>query len=236
MAFALVDSVVTAIDTDVDGTIIGTLTSVPAGASIIVGVSMLSTTLTISSVTCSNESNLTETSAITRYTAGSGATGSFQFFYLGEVTEAGTNTKTVTVTTSSASNTTQCFFLAVTGGDTASFFDADASATGTGTTQSVGVTTTADNGLIVAATITGYANGDATEGAGYTAIALTNWDGNYHGQYNLDVGSAASKTVGFTTAGSGLWAIKAAAFKAASTGPAITAARLYQRTNTLLRM
>jgi len=214
VAFSLVNTVQVGTD-PVTGTITLALGTLSAGNGVIVGVSMLdSTTVTVSSVTCGGES-LTSTAAITRVTTGSGCAGSVQFWYLSGVTTGGS--KTVTVTLSTATSTTDAFAFAVDGSIS---FDTgtDQLATGSGTSQSVSLTTSAANAIIVAVGLSGYANGDLTEGGAYTAIALTNWDGNFHGEYDLDAGAAGSKTADMSTAGSGPWAIKAAAFKSA--GPA----------------
>lgn len=207
MPFSLVNTVQVA--TESTGTITLNLGTLSAGDGVIVGVSMLdSTSRTVSSVTCSGES-MTATAAITRVTTGSGCAGSVQFFYLAGVASGGS--KTVTVTLSTSTNTADAFAFAVDGSiefDTGT----DQVATGSSTSQSVSLTTSADNAIIVAIGLSGYANGDLTEGSGYIGIALANWDGNYHGEYDLDVGAAGSKTATMTTAGSGPWAIKAAAF------------------------
>lgn len=214
MAFSLVNTVQVGTD-PVTGTITLALGTLSAGNGVIVGVSMLdSTTVTVSGVTCGGEA-LTSTAAITRITTGSGCAGSVQFWYLSGVTTGGS--KSVVVTLSTATSTTEAFAFAV---DGSIAFDTgtDQVATGSSTSQSVSLTTSAANAIIVAVGLSGYANGDLTAGGAYTAIALTNWDGNFHGEYDLDAGAAGSKTADMSTAGSGPWAIKAAAFKSA--GPA----------------
>lgn len=214
MAFSLVNTVQIATD-PVTGTISLALGTLSAGNGVIVGVSMLdSTTVTVSSVTCGGES-LTATAAITRVTTGSGCAGSIQFFYLSGVTTGGS--KTVTVTLSTATSTTEAFAFAV-DGSIALDTGTDQVGTGSSTAQSVSVTTSQAAAIIVAVCISGYANGPQTKGGAYTDIALTDWDGNFHGEYDLDAGTAGSKTVDMSTAGSGPWAIKAAAF--ISAGPA----------------
>lgn len=216
MPFSPVGAIQQGTDSDapgVDGVITLTLTGVGVANGIIVGISMLSTTITVSSVACSGEANLVDTKAIDRITSGSGCTGSKQFFYLDETTSSGT--KTITITLSAGNSAIEAWAIAV-DGPIEFVAGSDVIATGSSAAQSVSLGSLPANSIIIASAISGYANGDLTADAAFTGITLSNWDGNFGGEYDLDSGAAGTKTADMTTAGSGPWAIKAAAFSAPS--------------------
>lgn len=217
MAITLVGSVQTATDAGVTGAISVTLASAAVGDTIVIGLSALATSVTVSSVTCTSESNLTASSAVSSFTGGSGDAGSIGFWVLDNVTTAGS--KTVTLNYSSASSSTQIVGWLIRGANTGGAVDLDGTATGSGTAPSVSLSASAANDAAFGICITSFASGDATAAAGFTGVALSNWSGNYEGAYDLDVGASGSIPVGFTTVGSGAWAIKGLLIKAA---PVIT--------------
>lgn len=217
MAISLVGSVQTATDAGVTGAISVTLASAAVGDTIVIGLSALATSVTVSSVTCTSESNLTASSAVSSFTGGSGDAGSVGFWVLSNVTTAGS--KTVTLNYSSASSSTQIVGWLLRGANTSGAVDVDGTATGSGTAPSVSLSASAANDVAFGICITSFASGDATAAAGFTGVALSNWSGNYEGAYDLDVGASGSIPVGFTTVGNGAWAIKGLLIKAA---PVIT--------------
>jgi hypothetical protein len=206
MAFSLVGAVQTAQEGG-GGTITFTLNGVSAGNGIVVGV-VWEPAVTITSVTCSGESNLTL--GTQRDHAATGH--SHQFAWLGNVTTGGN--KTVTVNFSSSPGTAGAgYAAALAGGDTADIFDAEQWATGTGTALSVGITTAADGAALFA--IASSDGGDQSAGTGFTVITLVDVSWYDNGEYDLDAGSAGAKTVTMT-AGSGQWGISAVALNAAA--------------------
>jgi len=215
VAITLVGSVQTATDS-ATGAVSVTLTGAQVGDTIVLGLSAL-TSITISSVTCSSESNLTQSSAPTVFSGGSGDAGTVGFWVLDNVTAAGS--KTVTLNYTTATSTTQIVGWLIRGANTGGAVDVDGTATGSGTAPSVSLSASAANDAAFAICITSFASGDATAAAGFTGVALSNWSGNYEGAYDLDVGASGSIPVGFTTVGSGAWAIKGLLIKAA---PVIT--------------
>jgi len=132
-------------------------------------------------------------------------------FYIKSLSTGGT--KTFDTTATGWSNSGWAAFIAeISGQDTASFHDANNGATGNSGTLSASVTTTAANDMMVS--VGASTGGDPAADTGYTGITLVNAFDFANAQYNLDVGAAGAKTVQMT-AGSGQWAFKAAAFKAA---------------------
>jgi len=77
----------------------------------------------------------------------------------------------------------------------------------------VSISPTNDNALIVALVV---APTTISPGGAYTAIALPS--ATKEGEYDLDAGSAGSKTVDFSSSGSGAWELLVAAFNAAPPG------------------
>lgn len=183
-----------------------TLNGVTAGRSLVVGLVWNDTSISLTSVACTGESNLT------LHTVHTG-TSRRQFASLANVTASGN--KTLTFTFNSAHSNAACdgFVFEVVGADTGSFFDKQATATGSGTSQSVSITPTNDNALLAALVV---APTTISPGSGYTAISIPSTT--KEAEYKLDAGSIGAKTVDFSSSGSGAWEILAAAFNALPPG------------------
>jgi hypothetical protein len=198
-------------------TIAVTLNGCTSGRSLVALIIWTHATATISSVTCTSESNMTLIGSL-QHQLINGAEYSLQIAYLSNITASGNKTVTATFTASSAAST-----MAITefiGGDTSAFYDTGSDAGADSNT--VSVTTSVANCLVIGM-VASDAGSDPTPGTGYTAItALGNaywWE---EGQYDLDAGAAGAKTFDFDAGG----VIKAAAFKpsggaAAGAGPLI---------------
>lgn len=99
-------------------------------------------------------------------------------------------------------------------GDTTTLLDNSGSGTGTSTNPNCSVTTLTANCCIFA-TCSSTGADPAASGTGYVLISVTDPNWFAAGEYNLDVGTAAAKTVTMTAA-SGTWCFKAASFKLAA--------------------
>lgn len=109
----------------------------------------------------------------------------------------------------------------VSGMATSSIVDVDpAKATGgTNTTPTISVTTTTANAYI--RYLSSYGSGETfTPGSGYTAAYTASF--NRHGQFNVDVGAAGTKSVTATIGAANDWAVSAIAYKTGATGPTVT--------------
>ena len=188
-----------------------TLNGVTAGRSLVVGLVWNDTSISLTSVSCTSESNLT------LHTVHTGTTRR-QFASLANVTTGGNKTLTFTFNSPHSNGACDGFVFEVAGADTGSFFDKQATATGSSTAPSVSITPTNGNALLVGALYT--AGTGATPGSGYTAISLPATA--REGEYKLDAGSVGAKTVDFSTS-SATWEVLAAAFNAIPPGSTGTA-------------
>lgn len=186
-----------------------TLTGWAAGDSCLVGIHFNVSGTTISSVTLAGESNPTLAPASAQ--TGGPNNGKVQFAYLSNVT--GSGSKQLTVNTS-ASCDISVEVWRLTGADTSGMLDTTAGASGSSTTPSVSITTANANEAIFAI---GTSDGSDPSGvaSGYTdetGILNSSWYD--FGIYNLDVGTAGSKTPSCTIS-SGTWCWLAIAVKPA---------------------
>ena len=170
------------------------------------------TDLTISSITCTGEANLTLLGSMFVFTLG-GYKYNVQLAYLQNITAGGN--KTITTTWSGTTSGNSMAMVEFAGGDTAAWLDTS-TVTGTGTSNNpnVSIATTRAGGLIVA--FEASTNGGLTAGSGYAIFSpvLPNvvwWE---EGEYLLDAGSAGTKTSDCTLDASADWAFAAASFKA----------------------
>lgn len=184
-----------------------TLNGVTAGRSLVVGLAWNDVSISLTSVSCTSESNLT------LHPVHGVATWRRQFASLANVTTSGNKTLTFTFNASHSNGACNAFVFEVAGADTSSFFDKQATDTNTTANPSVSITPTNDNALIAA--VLTHAAAGATPGSGYTAISLTAAD--KEGEYKLDAGSAGAKTVDFSLS-AGTWGLVAAAFNALPPG------------------
>lgn len=191
------------------------------GDALVVGVVWRNSAHTISSITCSGESNLTVHGSPTAEGGGRSA----QFASLNNVTVGEAKTVTITMSAGQAgSNYAVAFVMAVAGHNSGSFYDTTAGATGTSAAPSVNITTANANALVCAlcAHDGGGTPGDPAAGSGYTLVALTDGGQFNSGEYDLDVGVAGSVAAGFSLGGSATWVVKAASFNALAASPTIT--------------
>ena len=166
-----------------------------------------SQTGTITSITCSNNSNLTLIGSPTR----SAIDHNTQFAYLSNIGTGGSQTVTVNMSVAQDEMTTNV--LEYIGGDTTGVYDnAVNSGSGNSANPSISLTTNTANALIVGCC--GDDAADPTAGSGYTIITIANFWNFCSGEDQLDMGAAGAKTVAFTAA-SGNWIAVAAAFKIA---------------------
>jgi len=179
-----------------------TLNGVTAGRALVVGLVWNDTSVSLTSVACTSESNLT------LHTVHTGTTRR-QFASLANVTTGGNKTLTFTFNSTHSNGACDGFVLEFVGADASTFFDKQATATGSSAAPSVSITPTNDNALIVGLLYT--AGTGATPGSGYTAISLPATA--REGEYDLDAGSIGAKTVDFSTS-SATWEVLAAAFNA----------------------
>ena len=178
-----------------------TLNGVTAGRSLIVGIQWLSASATVSSVTCSGESNL---SLLTPQAASSNwgsGTANILFALLDKVTASGN--KTVTVNFSGSVQYRQLFVMEIDGADTAGLLDTESNGTGNSTNPTRTITTGDDNAMVVA--FIASQSADPTTGAGYTGFSMGNIYPGSHVQYDLDVGAAGSVSVPFVSGTSQNW-------------------------------
>lgn len=197
------------------------LTGCTAGNSIVIEVIWYHATVTISNITISGESNATVHGSPTKNASGSNMT--HQFASLAEVTSSGD--KTITVTFSGSADAGHIWAMEVSGGDTSDFFEASNGSTGNSTNGSTTIDTAASGSLIVG----GWSgnNGDATAGSLYTQVVVPNiswWD---EAEYDLNAGSAGTKTVDFIH-DSGQWVATAAAFNVLPDPPIVDGPKLTQ--------
>ena len=189
-----------------------TLTGVTAGNSIVAGAVWNDYANTLDSVSCTSESNLTRHTLI-----GDGTTvGAHRFASLAQVTTSGTKTIVFTWSSNHSPNQGAAFAMEVAGGDTSSFFASQNHTTTTGTTPSTSVTTSTDSSLLVSTVFANTGVSTITPDAGYTAVALAG--ALKEAAYDLDVGSAGSKTVGYTLNTSATSTVTAAVFNAMPPG------------------
>ena len=210
MAIAVAVGPVTAGITSGNTSFTLTLTGTSAGQSIVVGVAFQSSFSSVTSITCSGESALTVDTA----TATASSTRAL-LAYLGEITAGGDKTITVTMSHSAPGNNyASAYAVALSGTDTASFFDVSAGSTATSSSPSTSVTTTNANAAIFAVAVAdSTSSGDFTAGSGYTLVGMSDsTNRSFNGEYDVDVGAAGAKTVDFGLGGSQTWAVRAAAF------------------------
>jgi hypothetical protein len=198
-----------------------TLTGTTAGRSIVVGVAWQSAFSTVSTVSCSGESNLTLHGSPTQ----TANLSKLQFASLGNNTGGGDKTITITMSgTASANNQASAYAVELSGTNSASVFDTTNGSTGTSSSPSTSVTTGAEgNAIFALAVADSTGSGDFTAGSGYTLISMTDSSNRqFQGQYDVDAGAAGSKTVDFGLGGSQTWAVLAGSFSIAATSFAIT--------------
>lgn len=179
-----------------------TLNSTTAGRHLVIAVMWESASNLLSSLTCSGETiQLIGTKT-------SGGPASIQLAYIASLSSGGNKTITAAFSSSVAAAIMVREFA---GGDAADFLDANNTGSGTSTNPSISLTTGSDNCLIVAAESNQV--GNPSPGSGYTDFGVSNgWSTFFEGQYDLDAGSAGSKTVDWANASSTNWAIAAASF------------------------
>jgi hypothetical protein len=183
----------------------------------------------ITSVQCSNESNLSPLGAASGpVTAISDA--SLQLFSLDQVTQAGTNTKTITANFEAEHGGSPTgFALAVAGGNNAGWFDTGTLqfATGNSNTPTVNVAPSVANTLLVALCVNRA--GAATQGAGFTLMNPDDNHWNDDAQYQLDGGAAGSRAVTMSLGAADEWAMLVAALKPAGAGAATNPGQSWQQ-------
>lgn len=189
-----------------------TLNGVSAGRSLLVCVRWFNASAVISSISCTDESNLT---LHTRSGPDAGGR-NVQWATLDNVTTGGN--KTITVTFDVGTFHVGVMVVEVIGGNVSDIFDAVANASGSSADPTVNITTGMDGNAIFAACFTSNAN-ELIEGAGYTAVPLGQTTGTAHGEYDLDAGAAGSKTANFTdSSGTGSWVLSAIALNVDTAG------------------
>ena len=169
-------------------------------------------TNTFTSITCTSESNLTLIGSIQRgfddY--------AFQIGYLSNVTVS--ENKTVTLTSSASVSGIGITASEWSGGDTTTFYDGgEIGATGTTSPATGNLTTSTDAAMIVGLGACAGFGWDSADAA-WTAADLSAIDWFEMWQYDVDVGTAGSKTFSRNTVIDTDWIIKAAAFKPAGGG------------------
>lgn len=219
MAIAVAVGPVTAASSGTTSTLSFNLTSVTAGHSIVVGVYWFKSgaTPTISSITCTSESDLTVHGSPTI-----NSNRTCQMASLANVTTGGTKTITITMSESIDNAARLCAFgMSVSGADTSNFFDTSGGSTGASTTASTSITTARDGNLL-AAIACNLGGGTGTAGSGYTGGSIASTAGLQYYEYDADAGTAGSKTVDIGWSVSNNWVIAAASFNAIVTSPNIT--------------
>lgn len=214
MAITLGVGPVSAKDTNTGtATVSVVLSGTTIGRQIIAGLRWYGTSssTTISSITCTGESNLTIHGSPLRE---GGTEETMQFASLANNTTGGD--KTLTLTLSGTGNHKGIFALEVAGGDTTSFFNAEQGTTGSSTNPTGSVTTTANNCAVVAM-LGGY--GAESAGAGFTGYAFDQFNSGDMAEYDLDVGTAGVISVPFVNPFNNVWIVKAAAFNVAAAPP-----------------
>jgi hypothetical protein len=213
MANTLVQQNVANVSTQASQNVV--LNGVSAGNSLVVAVIADSASgITVSSITINGESNATLHGTEFNVSVSGPRVQMIRFGSLGNVTAGGN--KTITATLSAAPANFALYAAEVSGGDTASFFDAvGTGTTGSGTTISDSITTGSANSSVFC--FVACDGSEATAGTGYTGIALINMFWWHEGQYDMDVGGAGAQTPQMTQS-SGNWGMLSAAFKTAGGG------------------
>ena len=179
-----------------------------AGRSLVVAISWYSgSTETISSVSCTGESNLTVHGS-PLYVAGNSE--AIQFASLANITAGGS--KTIVLTLTGSVQYRQMTVFEFVGGVASNFLNAVSTASGSSANPTGSITTTADHCLIVARTSAMASASSA--GVGYTLQAALNGviNGGDAIEYKLDAGTAGVVSVPFVCANNGPWGVVAAAF------------------------
>lgn len=194
------------------------LTGCVAGRGIICGIRLYSNTITVSSVTCTSEADLTVSTIMRGQSALSYP--SFCFAYLPNITTNGDKTITCTFSSAVPGNAAGMFAMEVAGQEqSASFFDLQADAIAANPNNSVSLSPSVDHCFIVAQATSGV--GDPTAGAGFTLITLANVGSFDSAEYQLDSGTAGARNVPFGSMSSGFH-IAAASFKPTSATPLLS--------------
>ena len=182
-----------------------------AGDTIIVGIGWYSTTVTITGVTVSSNSDATVRGSTQ---TGGPSDGRIAWYVLDNVTTGGA--LTVSYTLSGAVNS-KGIAWAVSGANTSSAVDTTQGGTNAGSANpSVSITTANANSAIFAMQINGSGVPDA--GSGYTLEDTETHAVWYEAaEYDIDVGAAGSKTVDFVE-GSSNWVMHAIAINTAAAG------------------
>ncbi len=193
-----------AVATDSGTTAVATLNGTTAGRSLVAILHWHGTGALVS-VSVSGESNMT------LLTTRSGISTNHCFAYLSTMTAGGN--KTITATWDTAlSGSAELWVKEYAGGNTSSWFDVEATNSGTGTSAVSPITTSVDNELILAVTTADVDEAGWSPVSGYTRYTLLNpwvWDDAVE---NLNVGVAGTKNPGFTIP-SGNFMTTTAAFK-----------------------
>lgn len=188
------------------------LTSVSIGHTLVAYLRWADTAQNFTStpVTCTGESNLTSLGSI----IGPGPNGTYgQWFILNAATAAGAKTVACTPVGSGA-NSVYCISVWQLSGATGAD-GAPVNASGSGTTPSVGKTTSLSNAAMLAVIRSDIGSDMSAPGSGYTEeTTLINLFGPDSAEYNLNVGAAGAKTVNATIP-SGAWMIDALAISSA---------------------
>lgn len=182
-----------------------TLTGTTSGRSVVVGIAWQSAFGSVTSVDCGGQAMTLQGSAQ--------ATSSFsklQFATLNALTSGGDKTITITMSNNaSANNQASAYAVELSGTDTTDVFDAVNGSAATSSSPSTSVTTgSTGNAIFALAVADTTSSGDFGAGSGYTLISMTDSSNRqFQGEYDLDAGTAGSKTVDFTLGGSQSWAV-----------------------------
>ena len=171
--------------------------------------------VTVSSITCSGETVVLHGSPHT----GGPNNGRMQWAYIAEVASGGNKTTSVTWSGGPSAGVVKAWRL--TGVDTTTPIDAaSVSATASTANPTVNITTASANAAIFSAL--NSQTGDPSDvQSGFTPEPMADIFWYNHGQYNVDVGAAGTKAVGYTL-GAGQYVTSAIALKqAGGGGPAI---------------
>lgn len=183
------------------------LNGVTAGRSILLAWHGLLQSATITSVTCSGESNLTVQTPVQT----ASGYGSF-FATLDNITTSGN--KTITITYSAARVNKGAIALELIGANTAGMVDVYGTSSTSTTTPSVTLTTTGTNSAVFG-NLWGGSFGTGTLTSGYAALVDQLLSSTYAGvEWKPDTGAAGSKTVGYTFSSAAEEAFSAIAIKA----------------------
>lgn len=202
-----------------------TLNGTTAGRQLVVAIQWFGGGVTVSSVACSGESNLTVHASTFEVDTGSGTT-NIQLATLDNITTGGN--KTITVTWSAALDADEGWASVVelVDGDANSFVANGNSASGDSSgippyEGSVGVTTSRDGSTVFAFMGTTYFDYDTAAGAGYTTLLeYRALPGSNIQEYDFDVGAAGAKTATANIVGSGdFWMMAALALNPSAAIP-----------------